>query len=181
MDSFASLRQTIQNRINAVEEALGTKLNETKSFDDSFQMVTFFFKYSSCKNLVGTKLQNPRHSTQTNQNWNSDIVGQSNSATKIRRTQYSGMRFLFFSFKVMNRLKYEILTQALFLEEIANPMDCTLDFDLYSQSKAETSRLDLLKFDILTEPHAGPQSSTDLMTGQFMDDTVSEYLRPLLD
>ena len=81
----------------------------------------------------------------------------------------------------MNRLKYEILTQALFVEEIANPMDCTLDFDLYSQSKAETSRLDLLKFDILTEPHAEPQSSTDLMTSQFIDETVSEYLRPLLD
>ena len=46
MDSFASLRQTIQNRINAVEEALGTKLNETKPFDDSFQMVVFVEKFA---------------------------------------------------------------------------------------------------------------------------------------
>lgn len=137
MDSFASLRQTIQNRINAVEEALGTKLNETKQFDDSFQMSVPNFK------IPDIPLKQTKTGTQ--------ILLDS----QTQQTKLDGLS-----------------TQALFIEETANPMDCTFDFDLYSQSKAENNRLDLFKVDILTEPHAEPQSSTDLMTGQLMDETI---------
>ena len=60
-------------------------------------------------------------------------------------------------------------------------MDCTFDFDLHSQLKAENHRQELSKFDSLPEPQAEPQSITDLLTGQFLDETVSEYSRSLVD